>query len=175
MNKNKKIFEQFMQELGSLDQDFGKVVDYGGGAEKVQLDVLEGAVEQQVQAAEDKLGFALPSSFKSFLLNWNGAALYKGKYRPGYNIFDTHKIVDRNQIWLEQELLPEERCEHILLFAEWGDGDYFAFDTRRPDAAGEYPVLDGDHNFLPTDWQTIFDNFEEWLNRLVEAEGRMFW
>lgn len=83
--------------------------------------------------------------------------------------------MNRNRIWIEQELYPEERCPYILLFADTGDGDYFAFDMRCRSNTGEYPVLDGDHNFSPEEWNTISDSFTDWLTAFVEAEGRMFW
>lgn len=46
---------------------------------------------------------------------------------------------------------------------------------RRQSNTGEYPVLDGDHNFSPEEWDTISDSFTDWLTAFVEAEGRMFW
>lgn len=175
MNQYSEAFRQLIRELNSLDREHSKVVDYGQGPERVYLEVSDGATAQQIRDAEAGLGFALPPSFRSFLSRWNGAVLYKGKYRPGCKIFGTDEIVNRNLIWREQELLPGEREWNIFLFADWGDGDYFAFDTGQPDAIGEYPVLDGDHNFSPRNWQVICSSFEEWLIRFIEAQGCMFW
>jgi hypothetical protein len=62
-----------------------------------------------------------------------------------------------------------------VLFADFGDGDYLAFDAARRDADGEYTVLDGDHNFSPDNWHPIATSFGECLANLVEAEGLMFW
>ena len=175
MSRYSEAFGQLIRELNSLDREHSKVVDYGQGPERVYFEVSDGATVQLIRDAEAELGFALPPSFRSFLSRWNGAVLYRGKWRPGCKIFGTDEIVNRNLIWREQELLPEEQEENIFLFADWGDGDYFAFDTRYSDAIGEYPVLDGDHNISPGTWQVICNSFEEWLARFIEAQGRMFW
>ena len=130
---------------------------------------------QQLVQVETILNCTLPESFKSFLSRWNGVILFKGESRPGCRIFDTDTMMSRNRIWQTQELLPEEQAEDIVLFADAGDGDFFAFDVSKDEVEGKYPVLDGDHNFAPGEWNVICDNFEAWLDRFVKAQGMMFW
>ena len=168
--------KRFIEELASLDASGSKVVDYGAvGEERVHIHVAKPATAGEIAGAEDALGHVLPPSLVSFLTAWNGAVLYKGEYRPGCRVFGTDELVTRNRIWLTHELLPEERLDTIVLFVDFGDGDYAAFDTARQDTDGEYSVLDGDHNVSPGTWRPIAKSFAEWLARLVEVQGCMFW
>jgi hypothetical protein len=168
-------FNRFEDELNKLDIDQTKEVDYGLGPEKVRVEGFAGASADQINSAEASLDLELPSDFKSFLERWNGALLYQGKYRPGYRVFGTVDLVKRNLIWREHELPPEDQIADILLFADAGDGDYFAFGLPSPTSSKFRLVLDGDHNFPPADWDVIANSFEEWLDHFIQAEGRMQW
>jgi hypothetical protein len=168
-------FNRFVEELNRLDVNQTKEVDYGSGPENVRVEGFAEASTEQIDSAEVSLGSEFPSDFKSFLEGWNGALLYKGKYRPGCRIFGTNDLVKRNLIWREHELQPDDRVPDILVFADTGDGDYFAFGQPTPTSPEICVVLDGDHNLPPSDWKTISNSFEEWLDLFIQAEGRMFW
>jgi hypothetical protein len=168
-------FNALAQILAAAERGQPLILDMGLGPEEVRFEVSQRASQGQIERAEKALGKALPQSYREFLLRWNGAVLYRTEYVSGCTIFGTDEVVERNRIWREYELLPRELDSNALIFVDWGDGDYIAFDTARQDTEGEYTVLDGDHNISPSEWNTICDTFEEWLARLIKADGERFW
>lgn len=171
MSTPDKLFQKFIQELQSSQAEQGVWVDYGDGPERLFIEVAEGATSEQIQMAQNAFAWRFPPSYVLFLRHWNGATLYKDEYRSGYRIFSTDEVVNRNKIWREYELLPEERENNFMVFAETGNGDYWAFLISQPNGQGEYPVIDGDHNLAPHRWRVASHTFYEWLDRLVERQG----
>lgn len=168
-------FERFKKELASLDQNQSKLVDYGLGPEQVTFRAFPGASHDEIIALERDLGLGLPRSFKQFLAIWNGVIMYEVEGEFGIKVFGTNDLRERNRIWVEYELYPEERMPKLLIFADWRDGDYSVFDASQKNAENEYPVLDGNHEFSPQKWEVICHSFAEWLNRLIEDQGNKFW
>lgn len=167
--------ERFKKELNSLDDNCSKLVDYGLGPERVTFQVFPATDENEIVTVEHTLGVLLPTSFRSFLTNWNGAIMYARENAPGIRIFGTQDLLERNRIWQKYELQPEDRVPGLVIFADWEDGNYSIFDTNRMNTSSECPILDGFHEFLPRQWEAICFSFGEWLTRLVEADGRLFW
>lgn len=168
-------FERFKRELDSLDHIQSKLIDYGLGPRRVTIQTFPGASSSEISNVERELKIVLPKSFKLFLANWNGAVMYKGKYIPGTKIFGTGDLVERNRIWVQQELRPEDRVPGLVLFADWNDGDFSVFDTSQVNAEGECPVLDGNHDFQPRQWEIICSTFDEWLFKFLDDQGGKFW
>ena len=178
----KEPFERFKEELHSLAPDQSKLIDFRSGPKRSIIRVFPGASVEEIVAVENSLRVILPKSFKQFLLNWDGAVLYETEPVPGIKtfgakVFGTKELVEKNRMWREYDLSPEER-ENVLgfvIFADWQDGNYYTFDTSRLNSKGECPILDGFHEMFPWEWKVICSSFNEWLIRIIEANGRAFW
>lgn len=139
----------------------------------------EPASESLIQACELELGLVLPSSYREFLLQFNGAHLFciedeiRSDFYPlwvgsGLMIQGADTLVlfkqDIQAGSASQEgnlLIPFCYLGHI------GTGDFCAFDPQQLDNS-EYAVLDCDHELLPEEWRKakIASSFEEWLKKL---------
>lgn len=137
--KNWKSFEEAVKNLGGEVHSF--VVE-------------EPALEKEVLALENNLGFALPSSLKDVMLNFSGkvefswclpdahefndelSAIYSGNRHWSVEWIEKHNAAKDE--WIEKifsdESDPYDAVWHNkLAFHEVGNGDYLAIDLKAPD------------------------------------------
>ncbi|WP_165251074.1 SMI1/KNR4 family protein [Paludisphaera soli] len=97
------------------------------------------ANEKQVAAAEEALGVRLPPSYKKLVTTTEPYDNYPMYWVLGSDVYGGD-VVSINDPALKAA------PPHLITFVETDDGDEFCFDTRRPDARGEYPIVrfDGD-------------------------------
>jgi hypothetical protein len=110
--------------------------------------------------------FKLPPSYRDFNLHWGGGRLFTQEWRQ-------IRLVGAMDI--EREL-KNRLCDRMhapfLPLVDLGDGDYLAFDTSKPNAKGEFPVVwwYGGHAK-----KKVSPTFAEWLEQLVASGGEAFW
>lgn len=167
---SKNVFQEF-----SLDWDFN---------------LSEPASIKEVNDCEQMLGLSFPSSYRDFLLKYNGAHFFcshTGNLSNTYSwwadsgivIFGTKVLVE---YWLEYERNCRENFADteeypqayplplpIAYLGRVGTGDFCAL-NRDELIESEYPVIDCDHELPPCDWKkTIISNsFEEWLRKMFK-------
>lgn len=127
---------------------------------------LEGpATPDQVSAAEAALGVKLPVSFRAFLLTNNGGGVYDTSIY-GVAADDGFDLVKLNLRAREDEV-----PDHLVAFAATISGDVFCFDTSRPDADADCPVvvIDADEGKLVP----VALDFVEWLDKLPRLEAEL--
>lgn len=123
------------------------------------------ATRDQVSAAEAALGVKLPPSFRAFLLTNNGGGVYDTSIY-GVAADDGFDLVKLNLRAREDEV-----PDHLVAFAATISGDVFCFDTSRPDADEDCPVvvIDADEGKLVP----VALDFIEWLDKLPRLEAEL--
>ncbi len=132
-----------------------------------------GTTEQAISTAEYAINFHFPPSFRSWLLENNGLHLEGvDSIYPIYDERDPRKTWDsivRNYKegwaqWIDNfEGYGEPfNFNHLLPFAEVGNGDCYCFDHNRVQTDGETPVVLWSHETGETeDRATTFSEFVE--------------
>jgi len=155
--------------------DYGKLKtrDVVGQQIAVEFKLSPPATIEAINKTESLLGIRLPSSYKEFLLKYNGGRVFDYDGLDGFIIYGTDNITKAyKQIALSYQ---EDWIDTILVFAECiGEGNYLAFDCRF-ETDYEFPVLDGFHEKLPCMWSQISPSFDTWLKQIVQCSGKKFW
>ena len=138
----------------------------------------EPASESSLKSCELELGLVLPSSYREFLLQFNGAHLFctEGEIRSnthpwwvgsGLMIQGTDTLVLFNQAMQVGSPSQEWKLIPFCYLGYIGTGDFCALDPQQLDDS-EYAVLDYDHELVASEWQKakIASSFEEWLKKL---------
>ncbi len=132
-----------------------------------------GTTEQAITIAEESVNFRFPPSFRSWLLENNGLDLQGiDSIYPVYDERDprstSDSIVRNYQVGWAQWINNFEgygepfNFEHLLPFAEVGNGDCYCFDYSRLEADGETPIVLWSHETGETDDRaTTFSEFVE--------------
>jgi len=168
-NKGLSLFKQMMKSTVN-----NKLTKNDGSGNNIEVDFklnLPAKIEEIITVNKE-LGFHLPKSFDKFLLNYNGGELYDYEGLDGFKIFGTKEIIKINNM-ISQEY-EEDWIDNIVIFAECiGEGNYLGF--KRQSNCDEYKVLDCFHEDLPINWETIANNFDEFLEKLVLNNGNKYW
>jgi len=93
--------------------------------------------DKQLKAAEDALGITLPSSYKMLVRSCRFNELPHWIYWVGNQPWPALDLVLANK----EKLLPP----FLIAVSPELSGDEFCFDTRSPDAAGEFPIVQWKH------------------------------
>lgn len=141
-----------------------------------------GINDQQITQCERDLNLYLPHSYREFLQQSNGAHLFYSASEleypsdpcwaaSGIKIFSTTELLLYRR-YRQETASPydEPDDQSILGFAYLGyvnTSDICAFDTANF-SEGECPVLDGDHDYPPSEWTPIAASFEEWLLKMFD-------
>lgn len=124
---------------------------------------------------EKDYGFDLPEHYKKFLKITNGAVLFKdiqyGQW--GCKIHSLEEVIAKTS---EAKEYGKELKDYHIVFAEWlGDGDILVFDLDKQSVESNRYILDGDECYGVDEWVYINGNFEQWLDRLIVAQGAKYW
>ena len=124
-----------------------------------------------------QLQLPLPKAYEAFLLYSDGALLYHDDVygQWGFRCYGTQDLFSANA--KRQTPYGNDWPHSYLIFAEsLGDADLLVFDTAQlTEEADDCPVIDGDSGYLPHAWTTITRRFDDWLDRLVVAQGAKYW
>lgn len=116
-----------------------------------------GTTPTAISKAEQQLGFALPPSFRMWLLENNGLKL------KGVHVFPVLDERDVRQTWDSiarhfdngrwfPEYFEEDglKADHLLPFASCESGDLYCFDYTRKREDGEVPIVWWSHETAET-------------------------
>ncbi len=124
------------------------------------------ATDEALDAVEAAIKVKLPQSYRDFNLHWGGGRLYTQEWR---------QIRLVGALDIEKEL-HQRLCDRMqmpfLPLVDLGDGDYLAFDTSKPSAKGELPVVWWYGGHLK---KKVSPTFADWLEQLVATGGEAFW
>ncbi|CAH1203567.1 hypothetical protein PAECIP111893_02000 [Paenibacillus plantiphilus] len=120
------------------------------------------ASEKDIEKFERESGWVLPDSYHEFLILHNGALLFADDYGSSYNLLGTSEIAMNALNVYPARFYP---------IAVYIDGAYILIDS---DA-----VKNGEQHYLVWfDSGQLYPlalNFEEWLDRLIIAQGYPYW
>ena len=139
-----------------------------------------GTTEKAIVKAEEEIGFRFPPSFRAWLLENNGLHLDGvDSIYPVYDERDPRKTWDsivRNYKeagwaqWIDNFEGYDEpfNFDHLLPFAEVGNGDCYCFDYSRTQANGETPVVLWSHETGDTEKRAA--TFTEFMEKAKLGE-----
>jgi hypothetical protein len=136
--------------------------------------VLPPVSDTEILHLEAQLGVALPISYKRFLKETRGFALFGGKiqfnsWHPFFHEFPKREelttaqqetIIAKGGIW-------PPPTDGMLCFADYfrdADGDQVLFDVSKGLINGEFPVMYYSHEDFPPSVEKLAGSFEDWLN-----------
>lgn len=139
-----------------------------------------GTTEQAIDAAEAELNFRFPPSFRSWLIENNG--LHLDGVDSIYPVYDerdprmTWDSIVRNYKeagwaqWIDNFEGYDEpfNFDHLLPFAEVGNGDCYCFDYSRLQADGETPVVLWSHETGETEDRA--ENFADFVDKAKRGD-----
>ena len=139
-----------------------------------------GTTQEAISKAEKEIGFRFPPSFRSWLLENNG--LHLEGVDSIYPVFDerdpsmTWDSIVRNYKeagwaqWIDNfEGYGEPfNFDHLLPFAEVGNGDCYCFDYSRVETDGETPIVLWSHETGETEDRAT--NFNEFAIKARQSE-----
>jgi hypothetical protein len=143
------------------------------------------ASEAEISTCEPELGVRLPSNYREFLLEFNGAELFYPEQQnsdaPGtlISIMGTQSIVSLNA-----EMIPDEDKSSLLLFCEAAHGlggDFCGFSLQQI-VDGECAVVFCQSGYSMEDWINTYIavSFMEWLSKIFnhvieEKKFPLYW
>ncbi|MGB8355621.1 MAG: SMI1/KNR4 family protein [Chthoniobacteraceae bacterium] len=128
----------------------------------------------QIAEAEAALNFKFPPGFLVFLsLAGSYTLSYWETYWVGDESLDWRNIIKANMS--ERNDVEPALPEFLVTFHNNGCGDQLCFDTRKPDEAGEYPIVFWDHERTEEEnlqnLASVANSFAEWLMEEVAAKS----
>jgi hypothetical protein len=135
------------------------------------------ALQEEVSKAEEVLGVQFPSTYRRFLLRFNGCMLYNDHVygQWGIRVYGTRELVAENARWRAMhgdEWLPS----YVAVADTVGDLDVLVLDTAQsvPERSDCF-VLDGNPMERSSEWSVAAVGFGAWLDYLVCAQGAKYW
>ncbi len=158
-----------LTRLRRLHNHGGVPVSAHGTRDWYEVMLFPPAAEAQVARAQERLDKRLPAEFLDFWRFTNGANLFVNESGlHGIGIASTDLIVELERDEVEVYGISTLRG-HAVFARVNGAGDFLAFDL----ASGA--VVDGVHSEKPEEWKVVAGSFTEWLERLIDQDGRYYW
>ncbi len=158
--------------ISTLDELKLAKLNSEGKSIEVSFELNEPANIADIMNVEKELGIKLPDSYKEFLKNYNGARLFDYDGLDGFIILGTKDILKVNNF--AKATFDEDWLESIIIFAKYiGESNYLGFDSSK--IQSECAVIDCFFEELPENWIQIAINFDNFLERIVEHQGKKFW
>lgn len=162
-------FETFLNKLDNLRLE---KLDSEGNKIEFTFNVNEGATKKEIEIVERELGVKLPNSYQEFLLKYNGAKLFDFDGLDGFWILGTKDIIKANNF--AKATFEEDWKSDIIIFTKYiGETNYLAF--KISNHLKEYQIVDCYFQELPEEWKLIEENFNDFLNLLIEQSGSKYW
>jgi SMI1/KNR4 family protein SUKH-1 len=154
-----------------------QVIQEGGYCWNAHFVFRSSATTEALENMKGQLQVPLPKAYEEFLLYSNGALLYHDDVygQWGFRCYGTEEFLAANA--KRQAPYGKDWPHPYLIFAEsLGDADVLILDTAKLTKEGrDCPVIDGDSGYLPQKWTPITRSFDDWLDRLVVAQGTKYW
>lgn len=162
----------------TLDNELSvEVIHEGGYRWRAYFSFGEPALPEGLAVVERQLGTPLPLAYRRFLAQYDGALLYHDEAfgQWGFQLYGTASLYEANARWRQR--YPEHWRSSLVAIAEsYGDGDVIVLDTTQPvEDSRDCRVIDGESGYLPPQWEVAAPSFEDWLDRLVVAQGAKYW
>jgi hypothetical protein len=144
-------------------------LDDGLNTDWYEVMLFPPADEMQVAATLTLSEKAPPPDLLEFWTHSNGANLFVNESGlHGIGLASTDLFLELQEE--EEAFYGEEALRGYAVIARVnGAGDFLVVES----ATGR--VLDGVHAEQPQEWRPIAEDFREWLERLIETQGRYFW
>jgi hypothetical protein len=166
------FIRNFEKLLDSLSDSTLEKYDSAGNKIKVKFSAESGASMEEIYVLENKLNIKLPETFRTFLNNHNGAVLYNYENLDGFKIYGTNELIEANNF--AKNTFEEDWDNDNIIFAKYiGESNYIAFKVSKEKF--EYPVIDCYFEELPDSWKIIDVNFANFLDALIENNGKKYW
>ncbi|WP_338018899.1 SMI1/KNR4 family protein [Brevibacillus agri] len=126
------------------------------------------APESKFEQFSKDTGWSLPAGYKDFLSVHNGARLFRHiKNGGGYELLSLEEIKENHLDYMPKHWYP----------ISINNGDYIFIDSNRvKEGRDDYLVrFDHDNDVSPQIGSHMKMNFENWLERLIIAQGTEFW
>src|SRR5258708_4153726 len=128
--------------LAALQQDLDAtghivVLQEGGFRFKCVCTFGGPASQQAIDAVKAQLGLSLPVMYERFLLQYDGALLYRDETfgQWGFRLYSTAELVDANSRW-KQRYGSAWAPSYVAIVESLGDGDLLVLDTAQPGQPG---------------------------------------
>lgn len=124
-----------------------------------------------VTSAEQRLGIALPPSYRKLVTTTDPRDKEYGLYWVWVEDLDTHG----EDIASHAEGLAGVVPQFLIPVLGSDEGDEYCFDTRTADARGEYPIVRCDHEIHDadgTEFEVVAGDLGEFLLGSLGADGR---
>lgn len=143
--------------------------------------LAEGATEEQLAAAEEQLGLALPADVRASYLLHDGS-VGKAVSPRGYHLMSLDEMIEFTQLWRgpladglfdDTSTSPEGPIQPVMWNAKWitltsnGAGDHQCLDLDPAPGGQVGQIIDFSHVFGPT--RVLAGSLEEWLTRFAAA------
>lgn len=149
-------------QLTKLDSDGNEII--------VLCRMNVAADENQIEVLNDSIETRLPTQLREFLTQYNGARLYDYEGIDGFQLLSCDEVISANN--LAKSTFEEDWNNNLLIFAKHiGENNYLAFDTSNK----EEKVIDCYFEEMPSDWNTIACDLDEFLQLLIQSEGSKYW
>lgn len=160
-----------LNEIAANRQEFEhKKLDSDGNEINVVFRMNLAADENQIETLNDSIENGLPIQYKEFLRQYNGARLYDYEGLDGFQFMSCDEVINANNF--AKATFEEDWDNNLLIFAKYiGESNYLAFNT----SSKEEKVIDCYFEVIPSDWNTIASNFDEFLRLLIESDGSKYW
>lgn len=160
-----------LYEIVANRQEFQlKKLDSDGNEINVVFRMNLAADENQIETLNDRIENRLPIQYKEFLKQYNGARLYDYEGLDGFQFLSCDEVISANRF--AKATFEEDWEDNLLIFAKYiGESNYLAFDT----SSREEKVIDCYFEEMPSNWNTIASNFDEFIQLLIESDGSKFW
>jgi hypothetical protein len=128
----------------------------------------EGKKSAEIVRLEQDAGVVIPDELRQFYQFSYGDPLGE------YEVLTIPKIADL--IPQMRSTYEEDWRDSILPFAYLrGVGDVVAFDMGQRNDEGVHLILDGFHEYGPSEWDGVCFGLRTWLLRMVESHFHPFW
>lgn len=128
------------------------------------------ASDEQVLKCNLLLDKNLPDDYKHFLKHYNGGILFDKEGIAGYKFLSTSEIVKENKF--QEDNFGEDWDNSVILFCLiLGNAEYIAFRVSNK----SYQLLYCSMDVNPISWHVIDGGFDEFVNRLLEEQGKEYW
>lgn len=125
---------------------------------------------EEIERIECSTGIKLPVDYKQFLKKYNGARIYDYEGIDGFAILGCDEIEKANNF--ARATYEEDWPTHLLVFAKYiGESNYLAFNTLNQ----ENSIVDCFFEEMPDNWDIIAKDFDNFLDRLIDSNGRKYW
>ena len=162
-------FDILEARLWRLQRNGGVSVNTGGASDWYEVMLFPPASPAEIDRANALFGGRLPEDFVQFWRFTNGANLFLNESAlHGVAVASTGMLGE----FLRDEMDfygAEAMAPYAVFGGVNGAGDFLVFDLE----TGR--VLDGIHSEQPHEWHPVAENFTEWLERFLDANGKYFW